>query len=79
MCVCLVCYWLSRSACITFKYSIPFSIESLVLSRNGRKERIARIKAHQDDVNAVAYADQGSQVLHATLLVIIVVVIVVVL
>ncbi|CAN0358778.1 unnamed protein product [Ascophyllum nodosum] len=27
-----------------------------------RKERIARIKAHLDHVNAVAYADQGSQV-----------------
>ncbi|CAM9799462.1 unnamed protein product, partial [Ectocarpus sp. 13 AM-2016] len=27
-----------------------------------RKERVARIRAHEDDVNAVAFADSGSQV-----------------
>lgn len=27
-----------------------------------RKERVARINAHDDDVNAVAFADSGSQV-----------------
>jgi len=29
-----------------------------------RKERVARISAHDDHVNAVAFADAGSQVLY---------------